>query len=129
MKRPRAFILFWTVVIAALLFIEVAELTHLFTIPFLAAVSDPVTFALALIFVTIVALVGAIFIGIYVSQRLLSPRGFSPFEEEMLKMRAEVMEIRRETQEMLERLGVPDGKNPSPPRAAAAPGDPPEDRP
>jgi membrane protein implicated in regulation of membrane protease activity len=128
MRGPRAFILFWTVVIAALLFIEVAELTHLFTIPFLAAVSDPVTFALALIFVTIVALVGAIFIGIYVSQRLLSPRGFSPFEEEMLKMRAEVMEIRRETQEMLERLGVPDGKTPSPARAPTDPGDSSEDR-
>lgn len=100
MRRPRTFLVFWTVVIAVLLFIEVAELTRLFTINFLSAVSNPVTFALALIFVTIVALVGAIFIGIYVSQRLLSPRGFSPFEEEMLKMRAEVMEIRRQLQEV-----------------------------
>lgn len=121
MRRPRSFILFWTVVIAALLFIEVAELTRFFTIPFLNAVSDPVTFALALIFVTIVALVGAIFIGIYVSQRLLSPRGFSPFEEEMLKMRAEVMEIRRETQAVLDRMGIPDGKT-----AAGPSGSPPE---
>ncbi|MGC2290161.1 MAG: hypothetical protein WA688_09960 [Thermoplasmata archaeon] len=99
MKFPRLPI-FWIVVIAALLLLEVAELTRLFTIPFLVAVSNPVTFALGLIFVTIVALVGAIFIGIYVSQRLLSPRGFSPFEEEMLKMRAEVMEIRRDMHEL-----------------------------
>ncbi len=121
MRRPPTFLLFWTVVIAALLFVEVAELTRLFTIPFLNAISDPVTFALALVFVTIVALVGAIFIGIYVSQRLLSPRGFSPFEEEMLKMRAEVMEIRRETEELLARAGgrdqtgsapVPDSNDP-----------------
>jgi membrane protein implicated in regulation of membrane protease activity len=108
MRLPRLPI-FWVVVIAALLVLEVAELTRLFTIPFLVAVSNPVTFALGLIFVTIVALVGAIFIGIYVSQRLLSPRGFSPFEEEMLKMRAEVMEIRRETQELLARTGGPVG--------------------
>jgi membrane protein implicated in regulation of membrane protease activity len=126
MRRPWNFMVFWTVVIAALLFVEVAELTHLFTIPFLIAVSNPVTFALALIFVTIVALVGAIFIGIYVSQRLLSPRGFSPFEEEMLKMRAEVMEIRRETQDLLARLGEPDGKNPSGRPQATDPPDPPE---
>lgn len=99
MRFPRLPI-FWVVVIAALLVIEVAELTHLFTIPFLVAVSNPVTFALGLIFVTIVALIGAIFIGIYVSERLLSPRGFSPFEEEMLKMRAEVMEMRRQLREL-----------------------------
>jgi membrane protein implicated in regulation of membrane protease activity len=124
MRLPR-FPVFWLVVIAALLFVEVAELTRLFTIPFLAAVSDPVTFALALIFVTIVALVGAIFIGIYVSQRLLSPRGFSPFEEEMLKMRAEVMEIRREMQELIAREGLPDGAGP-----ASRPSDPePPERP
>jgi hypothetical protein len=108
------------VVIAALLFVEVAELTRLFTIPFLAAVSDPVTFAVALIFVTIVALVGAIFIGIYVSQRLISPRGFSPFEEEMLKMRAEVMEMRRQVQELVAHSGLPDGVDP-----ATHPSDPP----
>jgi membrane protein implicated in regulation of membrane protease activity len=106
MKLPRLPV-FWIVVIAALLFIEVAELTRLFTIPFLSAVSNPVTFALGLIFVTIVALVGAIFIGIYVSQRLLSPRGFSPFEEEMLKMRADVTEMRRQLQEVMSRTGDP----------------------
>jgi hypothetical protein len=110
MRLPR-FPVFWTVVIAALLFIEVAELTRLFTIPFLVAVSNPVTFALGLIFVTIVALVGAIFIGIYVSQRLLSPRGFSPFEEEMLKMRADVTELRRQLQDMAAR--TPEGSGSS----------------
>ena len=125
MKLPR-FPVFWAVVIAALLFIEVAELTRLFTIPFLAAVSDPVTFALALIFVTIVALVGAIFIGIYVSQRLLSPRGFSPFEEEMLKMRVEVTEIQREMQDLLARSGGPEGTAPA---SRASDPAPPERRP
>ncbi|MCI4348389.1 MAG: hypothetical protein L3J97_07225 [Thermoplasmata archaeon] len=109
MRLPR-FVVFWAVLIAALLFIEVAELTRLFTIPFTQAISNVVTFAFALIFVTIVALVGAIFIGIYVSQRLLFPRGFSPFEEEMLKMRAEVMEMRRQMQDLLGRADGPSPK-------------------
>jgi membrane protein implicated in regulation of membrane protease activity len=106
--RRWSILTFWTVVIAALLFLEVAELTRLFTFPFLSAVANPVTFAIGLIFVTIVALIGAIFIGIYVSQRLLSPRGFSPFEEEMLKMRAEVIELERQMQDLLARTTGPD---------------------
>lgn len=122
MRIPR-FVVFWAVLIAALLFIEVAELTRLFTIPFTQAISNVVTFAFALIFVTIVALVGAIFIGIYVSQRLLFPRGFSPFEEEMLKMRAEVMEMRRQLQDL---MGQPDGPSP---RGRPGDTDPPERRP
>jgi membrane protein implicated in regulation of membrane protease activity len=122
MRFPR-FPVFWAVVIAILLFLEVAELTHLFTVPFLSAVSNPVTFALALIFVTIVALVGAIFIGIYVSQRLLSPRGFSPFEEEMLKMRAEVTEIQQEMRDLLARAGGPAARDPALPPSDP---DPPE---
>lgn len=125
MRRPR-FAVFWTVVIAALLILEIAELTRLFTIPFLQAISNVVTFALALIFVTIVALVGAIFIGIYVSQRLLSPRGFSPFEEEMLKMRAEVTEIRRQMQELANRTS---GVSRPVSRNGVAAADPPEERP
>lgn len=117
--RPRRVFLVWTVVIAVLLFVEVAELTHLFTIPFLQAISNVVAFAFALIFVTIIALVGAVFIGIYVSQRLLSPRGFSPFEEEMLKMRAEVMEMRRQVQDLMTRSGdPPPGGRPSDPAPA-----------
>jgi membrane protein implicated in regulation of membrane protease activity len=123
MRRPWTFLLFWTVVIAVLLFVEIAELTRLFSINLLAAISNPVTFALALIFVTIVALVGAIFIGIYVSQRLLSPRGFSPFEEEMLKMRAEVMEIRRQLREIRVPLSGANGPTRS---EAAIDSDPPE---
>lgn len=124
--RPPRIILFWTVVIVALLFVEVAELTRLFTIPFSSAISDPVTFAIGLIFVTIVALVGAIFIGIYVSQRLLSPRGFSPFEEEMLKMRADVTELRRQAEALADRnsTGVS-----SPPESSAGPEGPPGARP
>ncbi len=95
MKVPRA-ILFWTGVIGVLLLVEVLEITHVFTNPFSQAIAQPLALVFAVVFTTIIALVGAIFIGIYFSQRLLSPRGFSVFEEEMLKMRSEVSEIRRE---------------------------------
>ena len=95
MRIGRA-ILFWVAVVVALLVVELAELTHLFTLPVQSALGNLLAFVFALVFTTILALVGALFIGIYISQRLQSPGGFTPFEEEMLKMRAEVREIRAE---------------------------------
>jgi hypothetical protein len=112
--RPSRAILFWTAVIAALLIIEVLEITAGFRLPLSQVVANPYTFVFALVFTTIVALIGAIFIGIYISARLLSPRGFTPFEEEMLRMRAEVQEIREDLGELARRLQAdPAGPSPS----------------
>ncbi len=95
MKANRLGFLVWVLVIAILIVIEVAEITHLFTLPISTALADPLAFVFALVFTTILALVGAIFVGIYLSHRLLTPSGFSPFEEEMLRMRSDVTEMRR----------------------------------
>lgn len=111
--RPARIILFWVAVIALLLFVEVAELTHLFTLPVQSAIGNLFSFVFALVFTTILALVGAIFIGIYISQRLQSNSGFTPFEEEMLRMRQDVVEIRDRVKAL----------------ESSASGDPPVDRP
>ena len=95
MRIGRA-ILFWVAVVVVLFVVEIAELTHLFTLPIQSAVGNLLAFIFALVFTTILALVGALFIGIYISQRLQSPGGFTPFEEEMLKMRGDLKEIREE---------------------------------
>jgi len=99
MKLSRA-ILFWVLVIAALLFVEVAEITHLFTLPVQSAVGNLLSFVFALVFTTILALIGAIFIGIYISHRFLTPSGFTPFEEEMLRMRADVARMREDVESL-----------------------------
>jgi hypothetical protein len=89
--RPaRVVLLGWGILITALLIVEIAEITHLFTLPIQTAIESPLALVFALVFTTILALVGAVFIGIYASARILSPAGFSPFEEEMLQMRSEV---------------------------------------
>lgn len=100
MRASRVAILLWVALIAALLVIEVAEITHVFTLPVQTALTDPLAFVIALVFTTIIALVGAIFIGIYVSHRLLSPTGFTPFEEEMLRMRADLREVKLHVAEL-----------------------------
>ncbi len=94
MNASRAVILLWSALIVALLIVEFAEITRVFTLPIASAVADPYTLLFALVFTTILALVGAIFIGIYFSARVLRAQGFTPFEEEMLRMRAEVGEIK-----------------------------------
>lgn len=96
MRASRVALVLWLALIVLLLVVELAEITHLFTLPIANALSDPLAFVIALVFTTIVALVGAIFIGVYVSHRLLSPTGFTPFEEEMLRMHSELRELKRD---------------------------------
>ncbi|MCI4365650.1 MAG: hypothetical protein L3K10_06290 [Thermoplasmata archaeon] len=89
--RPSRWVLIgWALLIFALLLVELAEITHLFTLPVQSAIGDPLAFVFALVFTTILALVGAVFIGIYASARILTPVGFTPFEEEMLQMRSDM---------------------------------------
>jgi hypothetical protein len=90
--------LFWVLVIAGLVLVEIAEITRLFVLPLQTAALNVLGVLFAILLVTILALVGAVFIGIYLTQRMLGPQSFSPFEEEMLKMRSEVSDLRREVQ-------------------------------
>jgi len=105
MKASRVAVLLWVALILILLVVELAEITHLFTLPLTNALSDPLSFVVALVFTTLLALVGAIFIGVYVSARLMSPTGFTPFEEEMLRMRSDLQEIKRDLAELHGRAG------------------------
>ncbi len=105
MRPSRLVILLWVLLIVVLLVVEVAEITHVFTLPIQSAIGDPLAFVFALVFTTILALVGAIFIGIYVTQRIMSPSGFTPFEEEMLKMRQEISTVRESVGRIEARLG------------------------
>lgn len=58
------------------------------------------------IFLIAVAIVGAIFIGMFISHRLLTHGGFTPFEEEMLRMRRDVEESREHLKKVREEVGV-----------------------
>jgi hypothetical protein len=108
-KPGRAVVLLWSVVLVALVVLELAEVTHLFTFPISVILGDPLSLVVSLVFVTIVAIIGAIFVGIYTSTRLLRQRGFTTFEEEMLKMRADLREIRRTVEELRTRPAEPGG--------------------
>ena len=48
----------------------------------------------SLVVIAILAIIGAVFVGIFVSHRILSAQGFTPLEREMLEMREDVKRIR-----------------------------------
>ncbi|MCI4363621.1 MAG: hypothetical protein L3K13_04880 [Thermoplasmata archaeon] len=82
--------LFWVGVITLLVIGELAEITRLFTVPLAAASLSAYSILFSLVLITLLALVGAVFVGFYLSSRIYATRGFTPFEQEMLRMREEV---------------------------------------
>ena len=60
----------------------------------------------------VLALIGAIFIGMLLSHRILSIGGFTPFEEEMLKMREEIKAINEKLEKLVgeENKGEEEGR-------------------
>lgn len=104
MRRLGGWTLFWVVVIAGLVLVELAEITRLFTIPLSLAFLSPFTILLSLVLTTILALVGAVFVGFYLSSQIYHPRGFTPFEEEMLRMREDVLKLREATEALEARI-------------------------
>jgi len=99
-RTSRLALALWIVLIVVLLVVELAEITRVFTVPIENTIGDPLAFVTAFIFTTLVALVGAIFIGVLLSARLMSPTGFTPFEEEMLRMRADLQQVKRDVAEI-----------------------------
>jgi hypothetical protein len=107
MRASRWAIIFWVAVIAILLGVELAEITQLFTLPIQSVIANPISFVSAIVFTTILALVGAIFIGLYISERWLTPGEFTVFEEQMLQMRGDVRDLKASMEEIRSRLPPP----------------------
>ena len=50
----------------------------------------------------LLALIGAIFVGMFLSHRILTIGGFTPFEEEMLRMREDIKTINEKLDELMD---------------------------
>ena len=53
-----------------------------------------------LIVIAVLAIIGATFLGIYISHRILSTQDFSPFEQEMFRMADEVKRLSQKVEEI-----------------------------
>jgi hypothetical protein len=83
--------LVWLIVVGLLIAIELSILFGIVN-PY-----DVVTFFFimvsALVVIAVLAIIGAAFLGIYISHRILSTQAFTPFEQEMLEMAEEVKRL------------------------------------
>lgn len=65
---------------------------------------------LAIAVIGVLAIVGAVFIGIFITTRILSAREFTPFEKEMLAMREDVKKLTARVEELSPNRQDPGGK-------------------
>ena len=63
-----------------------------------------------LVSITTLAIVGAIFLGMYLSHRILTKRGFTPFEISMMEMHEDIKEIKKRLSKLENNLHT--NKNP-----------------
>ena len=103
--RINRWTLAWILVVAVLAAIWVAVLLGRITPGDL--VGSFLVFVFALVVIAILSIIGAVFVGMWISHRVLSGQGFTPFEEEMLRMRQEVRALQERLEEVAARLGVP----------------------
>lgn len=105
MKRRWAAL--WTGFVLALVAIELGIVTRVI-------VFDPLTnfyfVILAMAVIGILAIIGAVFIGIFAASRILTSREFTPFEQEMLALREDVKRLVARVEDLSARLGWNPGK-------------------
>ena len=102
--RLTRWMLLWLLVVAALIVVEVAIVAGYIRPTDL--VGSFFTFVFALLVISILSMIGAVFVGIFVSHRILSAKGFTQFEQEMLRMRQEVRDLSERVEQIGTKLGL-----------------------
>ncbi|MFQ6107040.1 MAG: hypothetical protein ACE5QF_05580 [Thermoplasmata archaeon] len=95
--------LLWLTIVMILIIVLVAQMTGVIT--FGDIIANFFLFLVVLVIIAILAVIGAMFVGVFISHRIFSVKAFTPFEEEMLKMREEVNEIRKTLERIERELG------------------------
>src|SRR5712664_1127001 len=105
--------LLWILVIGVLVAVEVGVATGRITPGDL--IGSFLGFLVALMVISVLSIIGAVFVGMFVSHRILSTKGFTPFEQEMLRMRQEVRDLTERLDGIAARLGLGPGDRDKPP--------------
>jgi len=91
----RKWLALWAAFVLGLIAIELFIVT---------VVIDPLTnfyfVILAIAVIGILAIIGAVFLGIFVTTRILSSQEFTPFEKEMLAMREDVKSLASKVEDL-----------------------------
>lgn len=93
MARPSLGVLTWIAVIVVLAVFEILQLTGVLKVA--QIVANFYLFMFALVIVSVLAIVGAVFLGITLAHRLMESKDFTPFEEEMLSMKEQINKMEK----------------------------------
>jgi len=94
----------WLGIVAVLVAVESLILTGFITPA--SQIASFLTLIYALVVISVLAFIGAIFLGMFVSHRILSGKGFTPFEQEMLRMRQDIRDLNDRIEQVATHLGV-----------------------
>ncbi len=77
---------------------------------------DPLTnfyfVIVAIAAIGILSIIGAVFVGIFITQRVLSSQEFTPFEKEMLAMREDVKQLGAKVEDLTREVAGNPGRRP-----------------
>ncbi len=102
--RVSRWILLWAAVILTLVIIEVAQVLGI--LRFSDIITNFFLLLLVMVVIAILAAIGAGFLGVIITHRMFTAREFTPFEEEMLKMREEQKRIAGLVEAIADKVGL-----------------------
>ena len=83
----------WIAVVVILAAFEILQLTGILKVT--QIVANFYLFMFSIVVVSVLAVIGAIFLGMTIAHRLMESKDFTPFEEEMLSMREQMNRIEK----------------------------------
>jgi uncharacterized protein YneF (UPF0154 family) len=88
----------WVIIVVILVALLIAQLLGIISIE--SALANFYILFVALLAVTILAIIGAVFLGIFISHRIFTGQDFTPFEKEMLSMKDDIDQIKSKLDEV-----------------------------
>lgn len=88
----------WLIIVIILVVLLAAQLLGIISIE--SALANFYILIVALLAVTILAVIGAVFIGIFISHRIFTGQDFTPFEKEMLSMKDDIEQMKEKLDKM-----------------------------
>lgn len=103
MRKISLGVAIWIVVVAALIVFEILLVTGVVKVTQITA--NFYLFMFSLVVVSLLAIIGAIFLGMTIAHRLMDSKEFTPFEEEMLSMKEQINKMEKALEKMLDSSG------------------------
>jgi len=95
----------WVLFIAVIVILALFEVGQIYGLVSYTWITTNLSiFIVAVVLVSLFSVIGAMFLGMYVSHRFFSAKGFTPFEEEMLRVREDVKQINEKLKDIEDAL-------------------------